>query len=65
MLERGLLPDFPAEALAAIDAILEPSTRAKESTRDLRDLLWSSIDNDVQLVIADVERGYIDFKRAV
>jgi len=46
MLERGLAPDFPAKALAELDAIHGPATRSDGSTRDLRDLLWCSIDND-------------------
>src|SRR5512143_4023735 len=46
MLERGLVPDFPAQALAELDGIHGPATRAEESTRDLRNLLWCSIDND-------------------
>jgi len=46
MLERGLFPDFPPQALAELDAIRGPATRAEESTRDLRKLLWCSIDND-------------------
>ena len=46
MLERGLVPDFPIEALAELDQIHGPATRTEESTRDLRTLLWCSIDND-------------------
>ena len=46
MLERGLVPDFPPRALAELDKILGPATRTEKSTRDLRDLLWCSIDND-------------------
>lgn len=46
MLARGLLPDFSADALAELDGIHEPATRAEESTRDLRNLIWCSIDND-------------------
>jgi len=46
MLERGLVPDFPLRALAELDEIHGPATRAEESTRDLRNLLWCSIDND-------------------
>jgi VacB/RNase II family 3'-5' exoribonuclease len=46
MLERGLSPDFPVQALAELDKILGPATRTEESTRDLRKLLWCSIDND-------------------
>ncbi len=46
MLERGLLPDFPRQALRELDGIHGPATRAEESTRDLRNLIWCSIDND-------------------
>ena len=58
MLERGLLPDFPLQALAELDRIHGPATRAEESTRDLRNLIWCSIDNDAsrdldQLTVAE------------
>ena len=46
MIERGLVPDFPPQVLAELDEIYGPATRAEESTRDLRNLLWCSIDND-------------------
>jgi VacB/RNase II family 3'-5' exoribonuclease len=46
MLERGLLPDFSPQALAELDGIHGSATRAEESTRDLRNLIWCSIDND-------------------
>ena len=46
MLERGLLPDFPVQALAELNGIHGSATRAEESTRDLRDLPRCSIDND-------------------
>ena len=46
MLERGLAPDFPLEALKELDGILGPATRTEAATRDLRNLLWCSIDND-------------------
>ena len=45
MPERGLAPDFPVQALARLDGIRGPATRAVDSTRDLRNLLWCSIDN--------------------
>ena len=49
MLERGLLPDFSAEVLAELGRI-DPSAEANvEPARDLRDLLWASIDNDDSL----------------
>ncbi|HET6349574.1 MAG TPA: RNB domain-containing ribonuclease [Candidatus Krumholzibacteria bacterium] len=46
MIERGLVPDFSAEALAQLAAIHQAATRNDEATRDLRSLLWCSIDND-------------------
>ncbi len=49
MIEKGLVPDFPPQALAELDGILGPATQSEESTRDLRNLLWCSIDNDDSL----------------
>ena len=46
MLEKGLVPDFPPLALAELDGIHGPATQAEGTTRDLRNLLWCSIDND-------------------
>jgi VacB/RNase II family 3'-5' exoribonuclease len=46
MMERGFSPDFSPQAIAELDGIHGPATRADESTRDLRDFLWCSIDND-------------------
>lgn len=52
MLERGLLPDFSPAALAELSqaqaaAAHTPAPSGKDhSVRDLRDLPWSSIDND-------------------
>ena len=46
MLERGLLPDFSPQALAELDAIQGLAVKAEGPTRDLRHLLWCSIDND-------------------
>jgi len=46
MLERGLLPDFSAEALAELDKIEGPAATNADPVRDRSDLLWSSIDND-------------------
>src|SRR5262249_34046077 len=46
MQERGLLPDFSPAALAELEAIGEPGRFADAGTRDLRDLIWCSIDND-------------------
>ena len=62
MLERGLLPDFPAQALAELEEIKGPAIRTEESTRDLRNLAWCSIDNDDsrdldQLTVAEAMPG--------
>ena len=46
MIERGLLPDFSAKALAELDAIHGPAKQDGASMRDLRNLPWCSIDND-------------------
>jgi exoribonuclease-2 len=46
MLERGLLPDFSTEALAELDSFPGPAAKAEGSMRDLRRLIWCSIDND-------------------
>ncbi len=49
MLERGLLPDFSAQALAELARIQAPASISQDSMRDLRELLWVSIDNDDSL----------------
>jgi len=46
MIERGLLPDFSAQAMNELNGIHEAATNAETSTRDLRNLVWCSIDND-------------------
>ena len=46
MTERGLLPDFSSQALAELNGIEGLVARAEGPTRDLRNLLWCSIDND-------------------
>ena len=45
MIERGLLPDFSPAAIAQTDAISHAAVPA-DGIRDLRELLWFSIDND-------------------
>jgi len=46
MIERGLLPDFSAQAIDELNAIHGAATNVEKSTRDFRNLAWCSIDND-------------------
>ena len=46
MLERGLLPDFSASVIAETNQITQAATATGAAIRDLRSLLWASIDND-------------------
>lgn len=46
MIERGLLPDFSRDVLSELERIQAPPARDEEAARDLRSLLWASIDND-------------------
>jgi exoribonuclease-2 len=62
MLDRGLLPDFSAAALAELGRLQVPAATAGEPVRDLRNLLWASIDNDDsrdldQLTVAEAMPG--------
>ena len=62
MLERGLLPDFSAEAVAELGKMQAPAATNGAPVRDLRDLLWASIDNDDsrdldQLSVAEAMSG--------
>jgi VacB/RNase II family 3'-5' exoribonuclease len=62
MVERGLLPDFSGEALAELGRMQTPTAMDGNSVRDLRDLLWCSIDNDDsrdldQLTVAEAIPG--------
>src|ERR1700688_3839318 len=49
MLQRGLLPDFSAEVVAETGSITKPASASDSSVKDLRRLLWASIDNDDSL----------------
>ncbi|MGA7992861.1 MAG: RNB domain-containing ribonuclease [Thermoanaerobaculia bacterium] len=46
MRERGLTPDFPKSALEQLETIREPAPAKGDGLRDMRSLLWASIDND-------------------
>jgi VacB/RNase II family 3'-5' exoribonuclease len=46
MIERGLAPDFTVAAMKETSALVETSAEPSPSVRDLRKLLWASIDND-------------------
>jgi exoribonuclease-2 len=62
MRERGLDPEFPADALADVAALGGAPRTTDGPVRDLRALLWCSIDNDEsrdldQLSVADTLPG--------
>jgi VacB/RNase II family 3'-5' exoribonuclease len=49
MLQRGLLPDFSSAVIAETNQITQPVPASGAAIRDLRALLWASIDNDDSL----------------
>src|SRR6202158_1420855 len=58
MTDRGLEPDFPPDAVQQLNDIQGPARETDRSIRDLRNLLWCSIDNDTsrdldQLTVAE------------
>lgn len=62
MIDKGLEPDYPPEAVRQVDAITGPASEA--GVRDMRDLAWCSIDNDDsrdldQLTYADRKDGLV------
>src|SRR5258708_21179103 len=61
MIDRGLEPEFPPAVEQQLEGIQEPAT-PKGEVRDLRKLLWCSIDNDDspaldQLTVAEALAG--------
>ena len=62
MEQRGLEPDFPPAAIAEAERLQPEKPGRDSSIRDLRELLWSSIDNDDsrdldQLEVAEAQDG--------
>jgi len=57
MIEHGFLPDFPKSVEEQIDALKAQSidVHAGQNIRDLRRLLWSSIDNDTSRDLDQLE----------
>jgi len=46
MIDHGLLPDFSPEITAELGSIEKTVNKSDSGVRDLRGLLWASIDND-------------------
>jgi VacB/RNase II family 3'-5' exoribonuclease len=62
MIDNGLQPDFGDAAQQQLSSISQAATDAGAEIRDLRHLLWCSIDNDSsrdldQLSVADAQNG--------
>jgi VacB/RNase II family 3'-5' exoribonuclease len=62
MIDNGLLPDFATAALQQLESIGQAAADSSPDIRDLRQLLWASIDNDNsrdldQLTVADALSG--------
>ena len=56
MLEAGFRPDFPAEVLHEVQLLKQGAPKGNgPAVRDLRSLLWSSIDNDSSRDLDQVE----------
>jgi VacB/RNase II family 3'-5' exoribonuclease len=55
MLENGFEPDFPPAVQQQLAQIKSRPPQAPANVRDLRDLLWSSIDNDTSRDLDQIE----------
>ena len=45
MISRGLEPDFPDAEISELNEILLPAIYKPDIAKDLRDLIWCSVDN--------------------
>ncbi len=55
MLHQGFQPDFPDGTDAQIEQIRSSLKNSQDGLRDLRDLFWSSIDNDTSRDLDQIE----------
>ncbi len=55
MIEHGFEPDFPAPAAAQLEQLRQHPPQMTATAKDLRGLLWSSIDNDTSRDLDQIE----------
>ena len=57
MMQRGFRPDFPPEVRSQLQELKKhpPQVAPGKDVRDLRNLLWSSIDNDTSRDLDQIE----------
>ena len=69
--EKGLLSDFSPQVLKQLDKITAPANETGANIKDLRELIWCSIDNDDsmdldQLTVAEaLPNGNVKIRVAV
>lgn len=55
MIEHGFEPDFPPQVAQQLQDLKKRSLQTENGARDLRSLLWSSIDNDTSRDLDQIE----------
>jgi len=55
MMQHGFDPDFPPEVSEQLAVLKQPPASSDSEVRDLRNLLWSSIDNDTSRDLDQIE----------